>query len=667
MPPRAQQIQQIEDYDLENPSPQDAVGGGGITDITDADIEDITDAQIERTADPMLQMQHRANVRAEAAAYKPGWLETLQTQGPLGLGKEMVKDFGAAAAGTTRRWAEMATGVPQLVMQTLGGKGAQVGTELIKGVTEPLISPRTTGKALTEGLIDTAALGVASRVAPSAIKAGARAIEPIRRPAPFRTQQGTNQVLAALRPNIRTAESLKATQGHFQDFIQREGRTISDSNSAAAVFKDAADDFKLTNYDQLAAEAKNVLVMHQGQPITFEQGIARRAELNKVLGRLGYYDKNPLVKSFARTSPEVRKVLDEVESLRGSLNKAVDTVTPTNTGAANILRTYADMKQVADMAAIRAEKVGLQKAIKAGEAEPLSQYVKDTAMTLATLGVKGPMIGRISNYMWRNITMRPQVDPDVLFARGAKNWAKGAKAAAQPRPTKRTPIPMTKPSPIPTVTSAEAAQARTAREASLAGQGLTPEQVAERMRTEAIPTEGQMGLGFAPPGVGAMANELPLEPGFRPMTMPNRLTQQFNRPAEPAKPPVEGQYQLPLIPPRVGNIPPTPPAQPGVRAQPVPPVQPSPMPTAAQPAGPMATSAAGKAQPVSSLDPRSGYLPPGVRFKQNAKVGWPEQEVAVYDIDVPGMELPSTVYLYPGESLAEKVAKLRGEPMQYKY
>ena len=266
--------------------------------------------------------------------------------------------------------------------------------------------------------------------------------------------QGTNQIVAGLKPNMRTVKALKNVQGDIAQHLDETGRSIVNTKSLASVTQDTADKFYQGSYLPIKAEISKVEIPFKGDVVDADTLFARREEINKMLGRVGYYDKNPVVQRLAASAPGTAQALDEIDDIRKALNTAADTLAPTNVGAANILRHFSDLKQVADHARIRAERVELANMIKAGEAATFSEAVKDAALTLSHgFAVKPALAIDWSRQIVRALRSSP--DPDTLIAKGAKNWAKGREAAAVPRPVQRTPIPMRGPDVVPPGTQGE--------------------------------------------------------------------------------------------------------------------------------------------------------------------------------------------------------------------
>lgn len=142
-----------------------------------------------------LQAAHAKNVAAGEAAYKPSWTEAYQQGAQTGGGpggflsvmQQMAKDVPAAIAETPQRLAGMAGGLVKGAGELVNPENyksiaenpivdlpGKVGAGIIQGTTEPLISPRTTGKALTEAAVDTALLSGAGK----AVSYGAKTVAP---------------------------------------------------------------------------------------------------------------------------------------------------------------------------------------------------------------------------------------------------------------------------------------------------------------------------------------------------------------------------------------------------------------------------------------------------------------------------------------------------------
>lgn len=407
-----------------------------------------------------------------------------------------------------------------------------------------------------------------------------------------RVSSGSNQIIAAIHPaNMRTMKSIDATIPHMDKYLGGNWRSnIRDVRGFSQKATETADNFYQTNAVPINKMLKDVPVEHNGTTMSFEQLLARRGEVNKILGRLGYYDKHPITQSLAKSSPQVQSLVEEAETIRGTLDKTMDTMAPTNVGAAEMLRTFADLKQTSDVTRIRADRIELAKRIKAGEAATIHDYARDFKTTLISFGFKQPLTARLAKVAI-DALKKEKIDPDILIRRGVRNLERGRKAISPPVEIKPVPIK------LPGAQSANR---------------VTP--------------EGQVELPFVESEVGGIPQRTG---GFEDnpaqnIVLPNELTNQFNEPLGPAKPavtaseaeasrkaliqkmgkegaspeeieealrvlPTAGQVRLPFVEPEVGGVPqraqpslfdeprpvripstPTPPSKPRVRVRAVP-------------------------------------------------------------------------------------------------
>ena len=367
------------------------------------------------------------------ATTTPKSREQLQHELNLARSEEAEAQFGPIKAGASMlaeipRMAGLLGGIPGAML----GETAAQGIEMAGGAREEM-SPLAIGAQ--------AAIPLGAKALAKGVSKGISAY--VER-APRALDKGTNQIVAGLRPNARTVKALKNVQGDIAQHLDETGRRIVNAKSFASVAQDTADKFYQNSYVPIKAEISKVEIPFKGDVVDADTLFARREEINKMLGRVGYYDKNPVVQRLAASAPGTSAALDEIEDIRKALNTAADTIAPTNVGAANVLRHFSDLKQVADHARIRAERVELANMIKSGEAATFSEAAKDVALSLTrSFGVKPALAIEWGRQVYRALKTAP--DPDKLIEKGAKNWAKGRSAAAVPRPVQRLParlVPM---------------------------------------------------------------------------------------------------------------------------------------------------------------------------------------------------------------------------------
>ena len=414
-----------------------------VDDLPDTLRESISVSFAPSTAtDEELRAAHLANLEASGQTMQetPGGGRAIvpltpdlgaQAKSFLGAPGRLISGVTGIARDIGRMDEPLERKLGRYASSAIEGIGSGIG-KLIYGTPEEQagVAGDITLNALLGGGAKVGAQAATGAVARRAAEAPARALT-----------QGTNQIVAGLRPNARTVKALKNVQGDIAQHLDETGRSIVNAKSLASVAQDTADKFYQNSYLPIKAEISKVEIPFKGDVVDADTLFARREEINKMLGRVGYYDKNPVVQRLAASAPGTAAALDEIEDIRKALNTAADTIAPTNVGAANVLRHFSDLKQVADHARIRAERVELANMIKAGEAATFSEAAKDVALSLTrSFGVKPALAIEWGRQVYRALKTAP--DPDKLIEQGAKNWAKGRSAAAVPRLVQRVPIPM---------------------------------------------------------------------------------------------------------------------------------------------------------------------------------------------------------------------------------
>lgn len=432
----------------------------------------------------VLEAEHAGNVASEAAQYRPSWSDTyvqgMREGGPYGgtlaLAKEAGKGMLDAASGTMGRFKGMyehftdPKNYKSIAENPIVDLPGQMGAGLILGGSEALISPRSAAESAASGAIDATVMGAAGKAVagipklPATLSRGLSKLSRTVEESPLKArQQGLNQIVSALDPGERTANSLDIASHRIEKHMLETGRDFKDMNGFASVARGASDEFLKSNYEPLSKMLKDVQVEHNGTQMSFAELEARRSEVNKSLSRVGYYDENPIAQSIAKSNPQVANLLNEAETIRGTIDSTLDQMAPTNVGAANMLREYSHLKQVADVSEIKAARNAYAKRIAAGEQAPLSELLKETAATLGTLGIidvlgRPQMATRITRQIINNLSRAPRIDPDVLMARASNNLRKG-RTAYRGTPTEVTGAVPIKPVPIqlPGATPAKAA------------------------------------------------------------------------------------------------------------------------------------------------------------------------------------------------------------------
>ncbi len=252
--------------------------------------------------------------------------------------------------------------------------------------------------------------------------------------------RGKNQLVTALDASEHTAAALDNTIGDIHTHLQNSNRiTKSPTNlpTFASGAQDTLDAFVKQNYEPIQKTLKDVP--------RFGELEKRGAELNDTLGRLGYYDKNPLMQSFARSSPEVQKVVTEANVIRAERNALIDQMAPVNVGAANLMRKWADLRQVSDMAGIAAKASEHSKRIvSATQPSATAARIAELVSAATSIGMGQPQIAlavrALKMGMNAGVKKSATLSPDILVARGFRNLSKGSKAIASPIPISAEPI-----------------------------------------------------------------------------------------------------------------------------------------------------------------------------------------------------------------------------------
>lgn len=415
-------------------------------------VEDLRAQKYGTVSPAELRAQHQANYEYEnpnllqsASRMAEGFTQGVGNlvSGIGALGKQ-VYDVAKAPAASMQNFTNVQNPGPMARLgNTLAGMGpadlaASAGTQAGKYIYG---TPEEAGEVLGENLPALAAPEL-TRTALKPVVGAATVMQkftPSARAATF-SQRATNQLVAGLQPkNVKVLRAVESAAPDLHAYMEsqaavdpkmakamRQGKAWKDAREFSNVANDAASDFYEKNYQPLADDVAKI------DP-TITTDLERRSVINKTLGRLGYFDKSPLARSMARTSPQVQGLVDELNALKSSLNTRFDQLAPTNTGAGKILRRYADLKEVGDRAAVQADRIDLAKAINKGEASTAAQYlgswVKDAGITVGTAGFNPKLFSR-----WFNILQNeaksgiPLFDRDKLFARAAQNWPKGTRA-----------------------------------------------------------------------------------------------------------------------------------------------------------------------------------------------------------------------------------------------
>lgn len=491
---------------------------------------------------PDLKATHAANVAAGEAAYKPSWMETYEQGaktggGPggfLAVAQQMGKDVGSAIEETPARLGSMIAGAPQMAMSILENP-TKAGVKLIESSTEPLISPRTTGKALTEAAIDTAltagvakggtkALSYAGKTAGPA--AARRIVQSILKPAEGDFKFGKDPVNAFLEEKFQG--SLPKVRG---DVVARK----------KALLKEVED--KLAQSTETTSRSQ-VLDILEGEKarIAGEVGTVNDKALSRGIDTIkkkieANYPEEILQKDVHKlrqeiddsipnfTSEAVEQGLNNVRyNLRSGLNDILETNSPGIKAANRRVSELIDIDRSLGNQARRAANA------------PLPGLGRGTTLTDLALGIPRAVVGspamltRAANVLNMFAPRTPSL----------------ATAIAQRVPTQGQ-LPFV-PGEVGTLAT------------SMEGGPVArfPNQLTQEFnRPLNVPPPGQQQLPFVPAPVGTAAEAPLFNPEQSTMGFPNRLTQQFNRAPELTK----GQQRLPFVPtlpaptiPTVGSL-----------------------------------------------------------------------------------------------------------------
>jgi hypothetical protein len=372
--------------------------------------------QFQIAAPPALQAAHAKNVAAEAEAYKPSWAETFRTQGVTGLGSEMLKGAGEAITKTPSRIMGTISAVPEFAKQVITNP-TQAGVEMIKGTTEPLISPRTTGEALGATAIDAALTGGAvkaiSKTAriPGAWKAKQASLASDRIVAGLgispTNQRGINAVDKSL-GTLRTFTNAKkpfSNLDNLSDFVERSSQRYFDKH-----------------HGSIAEINKSVKVMVDDEEFSMPSALNERARLNKRLHR--YLEQDPKTQAIMEeVNPKLKDDVLRLDAFRDGINTALDTAAPQSASQAEIMRQYSHLKELSEISRARAKEVSAINRITRGSKEPAGAIAKDAAITLATFGFRGGgQIPARTLGLLRQTWQGPRVDPNKLIRRAGKKF-----------------------------------------------------------------------------------------------------------------------------------------------------------------------------------------------------------------------------------------------------
>ena len=311
-----------------------------------------------------LLAQHNANLRAGEEAYQPSWSESYKTGGLFGaggVGDELVRDLGSAITETPKRLAA----IPGMLWQGMT-RPAELGVNILEHSTDPLISPRSTGKALMAAGTDTmigGAVGklVSMRAARNASLEGAvtpkikseltRGIKPINRKTEFgRTLENTVPEVAesssALNRPIKGIEDVEALVPHAKKRIWAEydaklgpnaQSTIDGNPIADAMESTITKRFEMQN--PAKAERIREIASTYRREIPLSEAEDFLQDANNELH--AFYAKNKVGRDVASRDPEWGHVVKEAEELRKQLYSKLDQVAGPD--AAALKRTYGEL------------------------------------------------------------------------------------------------------------------------------------------------------------------------------------------------------------------------------------------------------------------------------------------------------------------------------------
>jgi len=492
-------------------------------------------APVPSTAE--LKSKHAANVTAGQAAYKPGWSETVRTQGVAGLGSELLKGAGEAITGTPSRIVGAISAVPEFAKQVLVNP-TQAGVSAIQGITEPLISPRTTGEAVAGAGIDAALMGGAAKAVGAAAKL----------PTAWKTYQGA-QVGNRFKAGLGIADTdVRALNAVDQSLGTLRGGTkakvpFTNSESAAKFIKGHNDKFFKTHRAELAEINSSLPVEFMGEQTSLQNVSSEITRLNKRLHN--YQSQDPKTRAIMEeVNPSLKADVERLHAARDVVNGAIDTVAPQSARQADIMRTYFNLKELEDLTSARAAQLKAARDIAKGSKVPVGQVLKDMIFNRTLLGAPGggAQISARTLQVLKNRLSGPKVDPEVFFKIAGKKF-KHVKAAEPITPAQRQIPSHTGPDPSGVIPMSQR------------GVGAQFEAVTEGMNQPGRP--GQLALPAAesvqlPSEMNPPRPVRGLLPGQSQKLLPGGSQFDLEQPTYDVVPPSGGYYPEPIQVPQRG-------------------------------------------------------------------------------------------------------------------
>jgi len=379
-----------------------------------------------------------------------GWIEAATTLGPSGVQDELLRGAKEAIVNTPRRIGSAISGVvgaakkfadpaeyKGIADNPIVNLPGEVGAGLVQGMTEPLMSPRTTGEAFTGGAIDTTLLVKGAQVLggmPGRVASNLAARDKLR------LAKGKNQLITVIEPTPRNIKAVENGYHHIDEYVQNTGAKWKDVDSFAKVAEDAEAAFEAAHIEPINNALKGV---PEYGPLK-----AKRAELNKALERMGYFEKDSTARAIARSSPAVQELATQKGIVQASLNELVDKMAPVSGGASNLMNQWSDLIQISRQAHLAGVKNDAARRVAMASAPGATR-------SAATKVVEG--VSSVTSAPWRAgrkmVTGRgsletPALSPDTLARRAANNLTKKSpvlrtsarRAIDRPPPIQAEPI-----------------------------------------------------------------------------------------------------------------------------------------------------------------------------------------------------------------------------------
>lgn len=351
--------------------------------------------------------EHQANTQAEAQQYNPGWLDTLTRRGMQGVGEELMSGAGHAIANTPQRLVGMVTGLAGKVNETaqrvtdaseykgLGDNPivnlpGEIGAGLVKGMTEPLIGPKSTGEAVAGMAIDTALGGAALKGAKVGSKLAskrhlelvdarlAKALAPEGTPGSQNFLRNLKEARANLYPTAKSWKDMRsfadAAKGAADKFFQDNYGVIrqyfTDTRIPGVHIAKGIVDLKNRLRPEQAAEGAQIADLAKkygnNRDFTLAELEDYRSTLDAQLQKIeiaSQLDRARLLKA----DPYAAALQRQVNATRHLINTTVDKVGNLVPGeTAKVLRTYRSMRDIAERADKAAPKIELSNVVQKG-------------------------------------------------------------------------------------------------------------------------------------------------------------------------------------------------------------------------------------------------------------------------------------------------------------